>query len=301
MGGTLRFVTFHYQSTNRVSFYSIGLLSKQVGIMRRNCLAIAYGLVVLCSINPSSVRPQQNVSLLPEWLVFSRYPKVDIQILEPQGIHIWTKYDPKYLHFGVELYVNPNGYEVSCDVCRNISNPIDGKFLIHDNNVRVKLGDTIKYRVIHAETNEAEWSSWRTVFVDKHLFLQTTASCSIGCEHAEAHRKIMFLEGYLRNMIINCGSNSFSEHLVFPFQDAPNLVSDPVQFVKARLYSVDVLRSLSDRVASAYITQKGVGFTMRDTIDTLKVLELAGDQFGVVEYDKYMLGSAFRDSSVTRV
>lgn len=131
--------------------------------MPRSCLTFLYALVFLCSIEPSLFHPQQNISLLPEWLVFSRHTKVDIQILEPQGIQIWTKFNPKHLHFGVELYVNPTELEVSCDLCRNVSDPIDGKFLIQDNNVRVKLGDIIKYRVIQ---DEAEWSSWRTVFVD---------------------------------------------------------------------------------------------------------------------------------------
>lgn len=140
----------------------------------------------------------------------------------------------------------------------------------------------------------------KAFYFSGHLFLKTKDDCAFECEHSEAHEKIKFLEGYLRNMIINCGLDNFSEHLFFPIQDAHILVSDPDQYVKTRLYAVDALRSLTDRVATSYITLKGVGFTMRDAIDTLKVLELAGNQFGVVEYEKYMLVSA-SNTSVTRV
>lgn len=111
----------------------------------------------------------EDVAPVPEWLVFSRQTKLNIQILEPRGIQVWTQYKSKYLSFGVELYVNPTEADdrpLACGLCRNVSHAVDGKFWIQDNQLPVKLGDTIKYRTVKIKTNEVKWSPWKYVFVD---------------------------------------------------------------------------------------------------------------------------------------
>lgn len=132
-------------------------------------LATILFTIVLSSVQLSNTQhqgQQPDIAPLPEWLVFSRLTKLDIQILEPSGIQVWTRYKSKYLSFGVELYINPTGDESYCDLCRNVSRPVDGKFIIQDDKLLVKLGDTIKYRVVKVKAQQVKWSPWKYVFVD---------------------------------------------------------------------------------------------------------------------------------------
>ncbi|XP_055598872.1 uncharacterized protein LOC129748333 [Uranotaenia lowii] len=229
-----------------------------------------------------------KVSLLPEWLVFAGKTKVEIQILEPRGIQVWTKYKPKYLVFGIELMVNPSNDRISgCDFCKNVSEPIDGKFLMENDDLKINLGDTIKYRYVKVKTSGVKWSPWRTVFVDKNLFSNFNDHCSVICEQSVDQAKIRFLEGYLDNLLDSCGLIPPSEHLFIPFEHALQLVSDPERFVKSRLYSYEALRNLMGSVTGSYLSQDGVGFSMKTVRDKLKVLEI-GREIGIVDYDNYM-------------
>lgn len=99
--------------------------------------------------------------------MFSRSAKVNIELLKPQGIQVWTKYKPHHFGFGVELYVNPTLDELGkCDLCRNVTTPIDGKFLIQDDTIAVKLGDTIRYRTVKDKVSGTKWYPWKTIVVD---------------------------------------------------------------------------------------------------------------------------------------
>ncbi|XP_058819880.1 uncharacterized protein LOC131682436 isoform X3 [Topomyia yanbarensis] len=200
--------------------------------MNFTVLSLGFLLFILCSLDTVSLQSNENVVSLSEWFGFVRQAKVDVQILEPRGIQIWTKYRPTVSNFGVELLVNPTDSEVGCHLCRNISVPQDGKFFIQDDDLMVILGDTIKYRVVEIEDSEVYWSQWRTIFVDKSFFVQTGHYCSSQCGNNEDHKKIQFLKEYIEKMLDNCELNRLSENLFFPMKHAQALVSNPESVCK---------------------------------------------------------------------
>ncbi|XP_062552195.1 uncharacterized protein LOC134217445 [Armigeres subalbatus] len=234
------------------------------------------------------------VAPLPEWLVYSVQPKLNIQILEPRGIQIWSRYKSKYLSFGVELYVNPTNSDgespLDCDLCRNVSQPIDGKFFIQDDHLQVKLGDTIKYRVVKVKAQEVKLSPWKYVFVDQKLFFDSQTYCAPQCQRSEEAGKIRYLERFLENMLSNHDELAhISEQLFFPMDQANVFVDNAERFVKARLYTVDQLRPLVDRVKYCYLASDGVGFQMHTVLEKLKVLEAAREELGLLDFDEYFI------------
>ncbi|XP_055542440.1 uncharacterized protein LOC129728083 [Wyeomyia smithii] len=251
----------------------------------------AFVLVILSFLAGSTYTQQQeNIAPVPEWIVFYHQTKVNIQVLEPRGIQFWIKRKPNILGFGVELIINPT-YEsgAGCDLCRNVSSPIDGKYFVQDDNVLVRIGDTIQYRGLEVESHEAKWSEWRTVFVDKSLFTQAREHCSGECNRQKGYAKVRFLEGYIEKMLANCEIEELSENLFFPLDHANHLVSDPVKFVKTRLYTVESLRPLVDNVKNVYVAQDGVGFSMETILEKLKVLEVGRDRLKLLDYDEYLI------------
>ncbi|XP_058819879.1 uncharacterized protein LOC131682436 isoform X2 [Topomyia yanbarensis] len=237
--------------------------------MNFTVLSLGFLLFILCSLDTVSLQSNENVVSLSEWFGFVRQAKVDVQILEPRGIQIWTKYRPTVSNFGVELLVNPTDSE--------------------DDDLMVILGDTIKYRVVEIEDSEVYWSQWRTIFVDKSFFVQTGHYCSSQCGNNEDHKKIQFLKEYIEKMLDNCELNRLSENLFFPMKHAQALVSNPERFVKTRLYSVDSLKPLVQRVQNVYVAEDGVGFGMQNIFEKLTVLDLGRNQLGVVDFDEYLI------------
>ncbi|XP_062710874.1 uncharacterized protein LOC115265231 [Aedes albopictus] len=236
--------------------------------------------------------PSEDVAPLPEWIVLSGKTKLNIQILEPRGIQVWTRYKSKYLSFGVELYINPveTGESLlKCDLCRNVSQSVDGKFFIQDDQLQVKLGDMIKYRMVKVKAHEVKWSPWKHVFVDKKLFYDSEKYCASHCAHSAEIAKVRYLERYLETMLSTCEMTHTSEHLFFPMEQATLFVDNAERFIKTRLYSVDVLRPLVEHVENCYIASDGVGFQMRTVLEKFKVLEAGREQLGVVDFDEYFI------------
>ncbi|XP_001845175.2 uncharacterized protein LOC6034908 [Culex quinquefasciatus] len=258
--------------------------ARSIRISRSALLLISFALL------PSFSQSQDNDPVLPDWNMFSRSAKVNIELLKPQGIQVWTKYKPHHFGFGVELYVNPTLDELGkCDLCRNVTAPIDGKFLIQDDTIAVKLGDTIRYRTVKDKVSGTKWYPWKTIVVDNQFLNQAENICAFQCDPSGHRATVNFLEQYIRNMLDSCDlPEQPSDHLFFPLPNAPALVGDPKRFVRARLYSVDLLRPLVDRVESVFVLQEGVGCKMQSVLDKLKILELGRDQLGVVDYDEVL-------------
>lgn len=89
----------------------------------------------------------------------------------------------------------------------------------------------------------------------------------------------------LEHQIEQCVGSQSSEYLFFPLEGAITLVSDPMHFIKYRLWQIEDLRPAIDNVLTAYVAQNGVGVKMRTVIDKLKVLELGRRKINVIDYD----------------
>ena len=80
-----------------------------------------------------------------------RIGKIHIEVLSPKGIRLWTAHNPDTELFGVELYVKYYGGRteaLDCALCQNVTEPVDGKFMLEDPNLVARFGDVLQYAII---------------------------------------------------------------------------------------------------------------------------------------------------------
>uniref|UniRef100_A0A182K7U5 CBM39 domain-containing protein n=1 Tax=Anopheles christyi TaxID=43041 RepID=A0A182K7U5_9DIPT len=239
----------------------------------------------------------QEDAHLPDYLVFTKQFAVHVQVREPSGIMIWTRDSSLIDMFGLELYVgrgNHSHREQIWDrqLLVNTSVVQDGKFLIHDDDMVVEKGETIRYRftVLHKKT--LFHSNFRRILVTDHLFYRPTNNyCFSQClvsDQLIAHQEIAHLKELLEQKIMQCVGTQASEHLFFPLENAAKLVADAELYVKHRLFQVDALRPLVNNVVTTYLAHNGVGFRMYTLLDKFKVLELGKGYLDVIDFDTFL-------------
>ncbi|XP_035914708.1 uncharacterized protein LOC118513253 [Anopheles stephensi] len=239
----------------------------------------------------------QEEAHLPEYLVFMKQFAVHIQIREPSGIMIWTRDSPLIEMFGLELYVGRSNHSHreplwDRELLINTTSLVDGKFLIHDADMVVELGDTIRYRfsILHKQT--LSHSNFRRILVTDHLFYRPKNNyCFSQClasDQRQTHEEIAHLKEILEQKIKHCIGSQASEYLFFPLENAAKLVADPELYVKSRLWNVEALRPLVNSVVTTYLAHNGVGFRMYTLIDKFKVLELGQGYLDVIDFDSVL-------------
>ncbi|XP_053677768.1 uncharacterized protein LOC128727846 [Anopheles nili] len=249
----------------------------------------------------------QEETHLPDYLVFMKQFMVNIQVREPTGIIIWTRNSPLIEMFGLELYIARNAHKHQDliwdrQLLVNSSVVVDGKFLIEDEHMVVRQGDTIRYRFSVLHKHILSHSNFRRILVTEHLFYRPkNDKCYSQCllsDQNQLHEEVSRLKDILERKILECIGSQASELLFFPLKDADKLVADPHLFVKYRLWQIDGLRPLTNNVVTTYLARNGVGFRMYTMIDKFKVLELGKGLLDVIDFD-FMLEDSYEKNFET--
>ncbi|XP_035774903.1 uncharacterized protein LOC118457428 [Anopheles albimanus] len=236
----------------------------------------------------------QDEHPLPDYLVFMKQFMVHVQAREPSGIMIWTRDSPLIEMFGIELHIGKHSHSQKEPIWDrqlmvNVTSTVDGKFLIHDRDMIVEVGDTIRYRFLVLHKRTVSHSNYRRMLVTDHLFNRPrNTKCLSEClarDQAGYRQEEARMKEILEHKIEQCVGSQSSEYLFFPLEGAITLVSDPMHFIKYRLWQIEDLRPAIDNVLTAYVAQNGVGVKMRTVIDKLKVLELGRRKINVIDYD----------------
>uniref|UniRef100_A0AAG5DU12 CBM39 domain-containing protein n=1 Tax=Anopheles atroparvus TaxID=41427 RepID=A0AAG5DU12_ANOAO len=223
--------------------------------------------------------------------------KVYIEVLSPKGVRLWTHYNPNTALFGVELYVKFYGGQteaLECGLCNTTAEPIDGKFMLEDDNLVARFGDVLEYTVVTSNGSTTRRHPVRRVFVREEL-IKPIDRCvcrdqeppPVPLQSGRRISEVQLLERMILRALSNLGESTceaISNWLVL--QSEPrNELADLDEYV--RLY-LDLLYLRTKKTSPGYGRgwspsaavvkvedhAHGIAFQVRSTMDKLKILEL---------------------------
>lgn len=220
--------------------------------------------------------------------------KVDFEVLDPKGLKVWTARKPETKMFGVELYINPTGKAdspVLCNLCRNTTEVMHGKFFIQDENIIVKKGDVIEYVAITDNGKTVQRHKPRKIIVNDYI-IKPQGRCSCPSVQPSAVRnmdptaEIEILERIISQLSNRCAEGSVSNYL-FLQVETPAGPKDLMERVKAYLSANPALKPYATAVTSAEDFGDGIVFQVKSIIDKLKILELSHTGNDIQDYDGF--------------
>ncbi|XP_058819524.1 uncharacterized protein LOC131682212 [Topomyia yanbarensis] len=220
--------------------------------------------------------------------------KVDFEVLDPKGLRLWTVHKPETKMFGVELFINPTGKsdQTTCNLCKNTTEVMHGKFFIQDDNVIVKKGDVLEFVVITDNGKTVQRHKRRKLVVNDYIIKpEGRCACPAPVQHsavreADPAGEIELLERIISNLSNRCAEGVVSNYL-FLQVGTPAGPSDLVQRVKTYFTSNTLLKPYAEAVISAEEYADGIGFQMKSVIDKLKVLQLGNAAGDILDYDGF--------------
>ncbi|XP_052893303.1 uncharacterized protein LOC128301040 [Anopheles moucheti] len=227
--------------------------------------------------------------------------RVEFEVLDPQGLRLWTPQKAQVKGFGVELFINPvRGRKVQqCNVCRNTTEITHGKFFLQDDNVIVKVGDILEYVIITDNGKSVQRHKPRKLIVDDGIIkpkgrcacppgtvTPATPTDSAKQVFEEPTAEIALLERILERVSKKCAEGAMSNFLFLQTDRADGPTNDLKQIVRNYFQSKDALKPLTNSVMSAEDGSDGIVFRVTNVIDKLKILELARQDNDILDYDK---------------
>uniref|UniRef100_A0A182LZR4 CBM39 domain-containing protein n=1 Tax=Anopheles culicifacies TaxID=139723 RepID=A0A182LZR4_9DIPT len=227
--------------------------------------------------------------------------RVEFEVLDPQGLRLWTAQKAQVKGFGVELFINPvhGRKQQQCNVCRNTTEVTHGKFFLQDDNVIVKSGDVLEYVIITDNGKTVQRHKPRKLIVDDSIIkpkgkcacpssavTPATPAESAKQVFEEPTAEIALLERILARVANKCAEGTMSSFLFLQTDRADGPTDDLKQIVRNYFQSKDVLKPLTDTVQSAEDGADGIVFRVTNIIDKLKILELSRQNSDILDYDK---------------
>ncbi|XP_553032.2 uncharacterized protein LOC3291903 [Anopheles gambiae] len=238
-----------------------------------------------------------------------RIGKIHIEVLSPKGIRLWTAYNPDTELFGVELYVKYYGGRteaLDCALCQNVTEPVDGKFMLEDPNLVARFGDVLQYTIITFDGTTTMRHAARRQFVREEL-IKPNDRCFCGARKLPEPlqdapmSEVELLERIILRALGNRSREceAISNWLVLRAEPR-NEQADLLEYVRTYL---DLLllrakwRTLdaggtgwtssrpSELVVEVDDHRDGIAFQVRSTIEKLKLLELMRFSGMIEDYD----------------
>ncbi|XP_050078295.1 uncharacterized protein LOC126565190 [Anopheles maculipalpis] len=235
--------------------------------------------------------------------------KIYIEVLAPKGIRLWTAYNPDTELLGVELYVKYYGGRteaLECALCQNVTDPVDGKFMLEDPNLVARFGDVLQYTIITFNGTTTKRHPARRMFVREELIKPNNRCACAGLEppvhlQDEPLTEVELLERMIQRALSNRSNDceSISNWLVLraePRNEQANLL-DYVRtyldllLLRAKWRTLDAGGSgwtngrPSELVVDVEDHVDGIAFQVRSTIEKLKMLELMNFSGVIADYD----------------
>uniref|UniRef100_A0A182NEX4 CBM39 domain-containing protein n=1 Tax=Anopheles dirus TaxID=7168 RepID=A0A182NEX4_9DIPT len=234
--------------------------------------------------------------------------EVQIEVLSPRGIRLWTTYNPNTVLFGVELYVRYYGGRtepLECALCRNVTEPVDGKFMLEDDRLEARFADMLQYTIVTFNGTATKRHAVKRVFVQAGL-IKPNDQCVCRGRVAPLRNAPVSEVELLERMILRAVSNgsrtcsAISNWLVLRAEPR-NELADLSAYV--RNYLDRVLLKVkwctrygagatvwtgvrpSELVVRVEDHAQGIAFQVRTTMDKLKMLEVMSKHDVIVDYD----------------
>ncbi|XP_053696267.1 uncharacterized protein LOC128743670 [Sabethes cyaneus] len=218
--------------------------------------------------------------------------KVDFEVIEPQGLKVWTPQKPEMKMFGIELYINPTGKKDQCNLCKNTTEVTHGKFFVNDDNMIVKKGDVLEYIAITDNGKTVQRHKRKKLVVSDYIIKrQGRCACSSpvpssSVRDPEPSGEIELLERIIANLSNHCAEGVVSNYL-FLQVSTPAGPSNLVERVKSYLSTNAALKPYASTVTTAEDYADGIAFQVKSIVDKLKILELTNADGDILDYDGF--------------
>ncbi|XP_061518906.1 uncharacterized protein LOC5668138 [Anopheles gambiae] len=227
--------------------------------------------------------------------------RVEFEVLDPQGLRLWTAQKPQMKGFGVELFINPvhGRKQQPCNVCRNTTEITHGKFFLQDESVIVKSGDILEYVIITDNGKTVQRHKPRKLIVDDFLIKpKGRCACPPGTVtpatptqtaqqvYEDPTAEIALLERILERVSKKCAEGTMSNYLFLQTDRVDGPADDLKKIVLNYFQQRDALKPLAGSILSAEDGSDGIVFRVANIIDKLKILELARQDNDILDYDK---------------
>ncbi|XP_055638806.1 uncharacterized protein LOC129776898 [Toxorhynchites rutilus septentrionalis] len=219
--------------------------------------------------------------------------RVDFEVLDPQGIKLWTPHKPELKMFGIELYVNPVGRKngpVVCNLCKNTTDSMHGKFFIQSDELIVKRGDILEYVVITDNGKTVQRHKPKRMVVNEYIIKpQGRCACPTTTPQFVTHGsdsdvEIDLLERVISHLSNRCSEGTVSNYLFLQVL-TPAESKVPLDHVRGYLTANPALKPYVDAVTSAEDYADGISFQMKSIVDKLKILELSITNDDILDFD----------------
>ncbi|XP_029718237.2 uncharacterized protein LOC109430151 [Aedes albopictus] len=220
--------------------------------------------------------------------------KVDFEVLDPQGLRLWTAHKPEMKMFGVEVYINPSGRSnepLVCSLCKNTTQATHGKYFLQDDSVIVKKGDVLEYIAITDNGKTTQRHKPRKIIVNDYI-IKPMGRCACPepvvpstVHESDPNAEIELLERVISGLANRCADGLVSKNLFLQVDNAagPNNL---LERVKKYFEANPALKPYVDSIVSAEDYSDGIAFQMKTIVDKLKVLELMHTGNDILDYDQ---------------
>lgn len=220
--------------------------------------------------------------------------KVDFEVLDPQGLRLWTAHKPEMKMFGVEVYINPSGRSNEpsvCSLCKNTTSAMHGKYFLQDDNVIVKKGDVLEYIAITDNGKTTQKHKPRKIVVNDYIIKpKGRCACPAPVVPSTVHESNPTAEIELLERVITSLSNRCAEGLVsnYLFLQVDNAVGPDnlLERVKTYFEANPTLKPYVGSITSAEDYSDGIAFQVKSIVDKLKILELTYTGNDILDYDQ---------------
>lgn len=220
--------------------------------------------------------------------------KVDFEVLDPQGLRLWTTHKPEMKMFGIEVYINPTGRSNEpsvCSLCKNTSSATHGKYFLQDDNVIVKKGDVLEYIAITDNGKTTQRHKPRKIVVNDYIIKpKGRCACPAPVVSSTVHESDPSAEIELLERVITSLSNRCAEGLVsnYLFLQVDNAVgpNNLLERVKTYFEGNQMLKPYVGSITSAEDYSDGIAFQVKSIVDKLKILELTHTGNDILDYDQ---------------
>ncbi|XP_062552196.1 uncharacterized protein LOC134217446 [Armigeres subalbatus] len=220
--------------------------------------------------------------------------KVDFEVLDPQGLRLWTAHKPELKMFGIEVYINPTGRSnepAICSLCRNTTKATHGKYFLQDDNVIVKKGDVLEYIAITDNGMTTQRHKPRKIVVNEYIIKPMgRCACPAPVVTSTIHEsnpsaEIELLERVITSLSNRCAQGLVSNYLFLQVDNADGPVN-LLERVKKYFETNPALKPYIGAITSAEDYSDGIAFQVKSIVDKLKILELTHTGNDILDYDQ---------------
>ncbi|XP_062552072.1 uncharacterized protein LOC134217350 [Armigeres subalbatus] len=210
------------------------------------------------------------------------FPNPKFEIFHPKGVTISYPVLWGMVGFDIRIYLNKQfpSDVTPYDICLNTTVPVNGIFIINDENAFIRTGDNLKVEMLLLMNDGCVYGFRKEFYMNDNLIYRINQTTPVSPNQnnqtriTQLEEEIKLLEGIIHDMAMN---SSRSNNLYLNFRPEPAFL-DPQ---KLHDYTLEMLQEKLPKInwttalRSVFYYNDGIGFEMKTPLDKLKVLQMS--------------------------